>query len=387
MTRKRLARLAMVLLLLNTQTAVADKEVVSTHTEQRKLQDFGLWLEQLHSGNEVSGTFLFARNGNVVFSKTLGNVHPEQPGSLKHDSSFNIGSVSKSFAAMAIMLLKQRSKLHYDDRVQQHLSTFPYPGITIRHLLTHSSGMVDYEELTDEFWSELAFSNQDMLKLFADHKPALEFAPGTRFEYSNTGYVVLAALVEAITKQSLEAFSKAQIFEPLAMKNTRIFTVMSQDLTFPNRVFGQRGNNLFDLYHIEGVTGDGGVYSTTLDLLKWHNALVSNALLPKSELEEAFKPFELTEGSEINYGFGWIVSSKHPGMAMHDGSWLGFRAFLSRNEKRDELMIFLTNNTEGVGFSRLRNRFLSSVDTELIFTKGDFSICQSKAFEIHCDDD
>jgi CubicO group peptidase (beta-lactamase class C family) len=300
---------------------------VTQQGEEKRLADFDQWIDKLDVKKEISGTFLYARDGKVLYSKAVGKLHPHKNTPITIDSSFNLASISKQFTAFGIMLLKYQHKLNYDDNVKDILTEFPYPHITVRQLLNHTSGIADYEDLTDVYWHKQAFTNQDMMNLFSTYQPKLDFAPDTKFEYSNTGYVVLAAIIEKLSKQSLEDFLYQNIFQPLDMTNSRVFTILSKQTEFPSRVFGQDNHELFDLYEIEGVTGDGAVYSTVGDLLKWHKALLNNTLLPESEKRQAFRHNSLGDGSTYNYNFGWIVDSKSPYKMTHDGSWVGFRSF------------------------------------------------------------
>ena len=357
---------------------------VKGKSEHQRLEDFDKWIDNLNMNKEISGTFLYARNGKVLYSKAVGKLHPHKSTPITIDSPFNLASISKQFTAFGIMLLKYQGKLKYDDKVQNILKEFPYPNITVRQLLNHTSGLVDYEELTDIYWKKQAFTNQDMLNLFSIHKPKLDFAPDTKFEYSNTGYVVLASIIERLSNQSLEDFSYQNIFLPLNMSDSRVFTILSKNTDFPSRVFGQDKDELLDLYKIEGVTGDGSVYSTVGDLLKWHKALLNNTLLPESEKREVFWHTSLIDGSTYNYNFGWIMDSNSPHKMTHDGSWVGFRTFLTRNDKDDELLVFLTNNLYGVEYKEILERFYSSVDADIIYATNDFTICRKNSTSAKC---
>ncbi len=320
----------------------------------------------------------------MLYSKAVGKLHPFKNIPITIDSSFNIASVSKQFTAFGIMQLKYQGKLKYDDNVKDILKEFPYKNITVRQLLNHTSGLVDYEELSDAYWDKQAFTNQDMLNLFSFHKPKLDFTLDSKFEYSNTGYVVLAIIIERLSNQSLEDYLYQNIFRPLNMSNSRVFTILSKQTEFPSRVFGQNNDKLLDLYKIEGITGDGSVYSTVGDLLKWHRALLNNTLLPESEKREIFRHTSLVDGSNYNYNFGWISDRKSPLQMTHDGSWVGFRTFLTRNEKDDELLIFLTNNIYGVKYKEILDRFYSSVDADIVYATADFTICRKNSTSTKC---
>jgi len=335
--------------------------------EEEQLKSLENRIEGLSQNGQVSGSFLFARKGEILLEKVVGKLHPNREDLISSNSPFNLASVSKQFTAMAIMQLYHQGKLRYDQKVKHHIPQFPYENITIRHLLNHTSGMIDYEVLTDKYWDKRDFTNQDMMMLYSVHQPKLEFAPGEKFEYSNTGYVVLAQIVESITSQSLEDYSEEHIFKPLGMKNTRIFTVLSKHNEFKSRVYGQHENEIFDLYHLEGITGDGSVYSTTRDLLKWHNGLLNNNLIPAALKKEAFSPTVLNNGELSYYGFGWSIDESSPSIVAHSGSWVGFTTYIIRNIEKDEVLIFLTNNTGGISFRDLRELIYSALDTKLSY--------------------
>jgi CubicO group peptidase (beta-lactamase class C family) len=359
--------LILTLILGHSLPCSANTPLISTVHEKEKLKLLEKKIEDLSKNGQVSGSFLFARKGEILLEKIVGKLHPKIEGLISSSSPFNLASVSKQFTAMAIMQLHHQGKLKYDQKVKYYLPQFPYEDITIRHLLNHTSGMIDYEELTDKYWDKRDFINQDMMMLYQVHQPKLEFTPGEKFEYSNTGYVVLAQLVESISNQSLEDYSAQYIFEPLGMSNTRIFTVLSKCNDFKSRVYGQHENEIFDLYHLEGITGDGSVYSTANDLLKWHNGLLNNKLLPASLKHEGFLPTVLNDGSLSYYGFGWSIDEESPSIVAHSGSWVGFTTYIIRNIEKDEVLIFLTNNTGGIRFKELRELIYSALDTKLSY--------------------
>ena len=359
--------LALTLILGISCPCSAGSSLESTIDEKENLKLLENRIEELSKNREVSGSFLFARKGEVLLEKIVGKLHPQREDLISSSSPFNLASISKQFTAMAIMQLYHKGKLKFDQKVKKHIPQFPYENITIRHLLNHTSGMIDYEVLTDKYWGKRGFTNQDMMMLYNVHQPKLEFAPGEKFEYSNTGYVVLARIVESITNQTLEDYSEEHIFKPLGMKNTRIFTVLSKRNEFKSRVYGQHEKEIFDLYHLEGITGDGSVYSTTRDLLKWHNGLLNNKLIPASLKKEAFSPAVLNNGELSYYGFGWSIDENSPSIVAHSGSWVGFTTYVIRNIEKDEVLIFLTNNTGGISFKDLRELIYSALDTKLSY--------------------
>ncbi len=314
-------------------------------------------IDSLAEDGELSGAFLYSRKGKILYEKAVGLLHPHSGGAILPTSSFNLASVSKHFTAVVVMLLQHKGKLEYDKPVSGYLPKFPYRDITVRHLLNHTSGLSDYMALVNNVWEGDLFTNQSLVELYHTHKPPLEFAPGSRFSYSNTGYVFLAAIVEAVSNGSLEQFMDTELFSPLSMKDSGVFNLLSDPGRFKSRVFGQHAGELNDLNFLDGGSGDGAVYSSVRDLLTWHNALTEGRVLPLSALQEAFKPAVLSDGKLSYYGFGWQLYKDKPHIMEHDGAWVGFNTYMIRNTQTDSLLVLLTNDSGGVGVDELINRF------------------------------
>lgn len=350
---------------LVTMPSYANSDKVSSEVNAtNKLKALEQWIDEKGKSGQLSGTFLFARKGKVLLKKAVGKVHPDHDTPIVLDSSFNLASVSKQFTAMAVMLLSYQGKLDYDAKVKSHLAEFPYPNITVRHLLNHTSGLADYMELAEEHWNKETLTNQDMLNLFNKHKPALAFVPGSKFEYSNTGYVTLSAIVERVSKMSFAHYLKKHVFQPLSMDHTRVVNLLSEPNLLPSRVYGQNSEGLDDLVYLDGVSGDGAVYSSVDDLLKWHYGLIDNKLLPKKLQVAAFTPATLNDGSLFHYGFGWFIDRKSPHIVAHSGGWVGFISYIARNTQSDEVIILLTNKIDGIEFEELQKRIFSSLDAD-----------------------
>jgi CubicO group peptidase (beta-lactamase class C family) len=329
-------------------------------TEEKRLQKFESWLESLDQKKKISGTFLFARKGEVIYTNAFGNVHPEKSTKITTHSSFNLASVSKQFTGMGIMLLESQGKLKIDDKVQHYLPQFIYPHITIRQLLNHTSGFADadYMVLAEKYWDKSkTFTNEDMLDLFTQHKPKLNFTPGDKFQYSNTGYVTLSAIIEKVSGVSFADYLDENIFSKLDMNHTQVINLLSEEDILETRVYGQHGGTLNDLVYLDGVTGDGAVYSSVHDLMRWHKALLNNELLSKEEQEEAFKAAVLNDGSKSYYGFGWGLDKNNPSIISHSGGWVGFRTHIICDLGKDEVLVILTNDTKGVGLGDLVSSF------------------------------
>ena len=344
-------------------SCVSKPSYFKNQTEEERLRKFESWLEALDRKNKISGAFLFARKGEVIFARAFGDVHPEKPKKITTNTSFNLASVSKQFNAMGIMLLESQGKLKIDDKVQNYLPQFIYPNITIRQLLNHTSGVTDYMVLAEKFWDKSnVFTNKDMLDLFTQQKPKLNFISGEKFEYSNTGYVTLSAIIEKISGDSYTDFLDENIFSRLDMNQTQVVNLLTKSNTLKTRVYGQHGGILNDLIYLDGVTGDGAVYSSVHDLLRWHKAIINNELLSNEEQEQAFKAAVLNNGSKSYYGFGWELDKKNPFMISHSGGWVGFRTHMISDLRKDEVLIILTNDTKGVDLGQLISGFSEAVN-------------------------
>ena len=260
---------------------------------------------------------------------------------------------------MGIMLLKTDGKLQYDDPVVKYLPSFPYDSITIRQLMHHNSGLPDYMMLMGVNWDpgkpaeqRKIAGNKDMIDQFAKHKPKLTFQPGEKHEYSNSGYVVLGYLIETISKQPIQEFFQERIFKPLNMTNTHVFSA-DEKFSPKHRVYGfsysrkEPGFEANDYHYLNGMVGDGGIYSSALDLLKWDQALYDDSLVSQEMLAEAFTPGKLNNGDQTGYGFGWSIDRNDGGrlQVSHGGGWVGFITYIGRNISEKRTLIVLTNHS------------------------------------------
>ena len=189
---------------------------------------------------------LVSENSKVIYSSAFGYGNFETKEKLQPDSCFRLGSVSKQITAMAIMILQERGKLSYEDDIRKHLPGLPYADVTIRHLLVHTGGLPDYMELFEDKWDveKLAFGS-DVVKLLIQHHPEIDFAPGEKYEYSNTGYALLGCIINNVSGVSFAEFMDKNIFGPLGMSGSSCSTG-AKDQPIKNRVFGynKKGQNI-----------------------------------------------------------------------------------------------------------------------------------------------
>ncbi|WP_147296649.1 serine hydrolase domain-containing protein [Flagellimonas nanhaiensis] len=324
---------------------------------------YDTFLSQVYGRGQFNGNALILKDGKIVFQGAygIGNIAPID--SLKLNSVFRIGSVSKQFTAMGIMILKDKGKLSYDQDIRDFIPELPYEGITIRHLLNHVSGLPDYTGMMNKNWKtelknndpqKLVSGNDDLIRMFAQEKPEVYFKPGEKWEYSNTGYVLLATIVSRSSGVSFGQFLKEHIFKPAGMEDTSVYKyIPGSDPQMPMRVYGFRTelNGVdrvsTDYHYLNGVAGDGGIYSTLADLLKWDRILYTERLVSKNTLKEAFDSTVLNNGEIENYGFGWRITQSPNGKkaVYHSGGWVGFSSYIYREIEEDNCIIFLANNS------------------------------------------
>ncbi|NQY68318.1 MAG: beta-lactamase family protein, partial [Flavobacteriales bacterium] len=198
-------------------------ELGLTPAQQIKAAEIDSFLQFYHKEGVLNGTVLAAENGKVIYKNAFGYADFHTKDTLKIESIFRLASVSKQFTAMCIMILKERGKLGYDDDITKYLPELKYKNVTIRHLLWHTGGLSDGDELWEKYWDKRKLAdNQDFLELIAKYKPKREFAPGKRYSYSNIGYNFLATIVGRASGILFREFVKQNIFEPLEMNNSLV---------------------------------------------------------------------------------------------------------------------------------------------------------------------
>lgn len=314
------------------------------------------------------GNILVGHKGHIIYKQTFGYANPKTKTELDENSVFQLASVTKQFTATAIMLLQQKGFLSYDDTVQHYIPEFPYQGITIKMLLNHTSGLPNYMWLLEHHWNKDNIPyNDDVIDLLSNHKLNLNFTPGTRFNYSNTGYVILASIIERVSGVAYSEFLDEYIFSPLDMENSFVYSP-SIDESSNNTISGYRswGNTYRSIPNTinDGTVGDKGVHSTINDLYKWDQALHGEELLSEENKEKAFEPVTLKNGYQYPYGFGFriktIDSSK---VVYHYGKWNGFRTGLVRFIE-DSTTVVILNHTNRPGNSKITSNIEDILNSE-----------------------
>ena len=307
--------------------------------------------------NGFSGVILIAENGKIVFEKAVGYRSFETNTPLLTTDIFELASVSKQFTAMMVMMCAEKGLLGYDDLAEKYLD-IPYKGISIRQLLSHTNGLPDYQAVMDQHWDKTKVaSNEDILEYLRRYQPPMLAKPGEKYEYSNTGYVFLASIVEEVTGKDFIELSRAWIFQPLGMKNTDIRT-SSEKAAVTNFAAGHLKDDSekyvnANRFHASDYTvwlgnrkGPGRISSTAQDLLIWDQALYTEKLVSKATLEAAFSPTRLNDGSFSNYGFGWEIhrDPKFGKIVLHTGDNPGYKTIIVRLIEQNKTLILLNNN-------------------------------------------
>ena len=291
---------------------------------------------------------LVKKNGHTVFARGYGVTDLNSRSKIATTTDFRLASFSKQFTAMAIMMLVHDHKLRYDEPLTEVFPEFPAYGqaITIRQLLTHTSGLPDYEDLMDSTWTETRqIQDEDVLRLL-EHQQKPKFVAGTNWAYSNSGFVLLGLIVAKVAGESFPDFLSQRIFQPLQMDRTLAYVNGLNSV--PDRAFGhtRKGDSFLetDQSSTSATLGDGGIYSNLEDLAKWDAALQHHTLLSEQEMSPALT----TPGDLKAYGFGWYLdplSGSHPHVAQREKPQ-GFRTVIERFPQDVLTVIVLCNRTD-----------------------------------------
>ena len=312
-------------------------------------------LKPLVDEDLISGSVLIARGDRIEVAKGYGPANREHDAPCTPETKYRLASMTKSFTAMAIMILEQRGLLSVEDTLDQYLPDFPHGDkIQLHHLLTHTSGVINYSKLPDHYkaWT-MPHTLDEVIARFQDEP--LRFEPGEQFDYSNSGYVLLTAVIEKVGGVPYEEFLEENIFSPLGMNDTGID---SHTTIIPGRATGHYnlGDGIVQAPYLDiGFTsGAGSVYSTVLDLYKWDRALYTDDLVSKATRKKMFKPFLQ------NYAYGWFVREEYDRLLIeHRGGINGFLTMIQRFVDDDVVVITLFNYVST--FARDVNKALAAI--------------------------
>lgn len=331
--------------------------------------------QPLTSTSDPGFAVIVKQHGKILFEKGYGARELRSHAKIDVGTNFRLASVTKQFTAMAIMLLVHDGKLHYDDHLTAIFPEFPAYGksITIRHLLTHTSGLPEYEDLMDEqektkgpIWSpERQIQDAEVLSLLEQQSMA-KFTPGTSWSYSNSGYVVLGLVVAKVSGMPYGEFLQKHLFWPAGMNHTVVYQKGINEVS--ERAFGhsKEAANFkeADQSSTSATLGDGGIYSNVEDMGKWDAALASHSLLGEKEMAAALTAVKLANGSStywpqettqgaseaskpVSYGFGWFLDPWQGHARMwHTGGTRGFRTVIERFTSDHLTVVLLCNRLD-----------------------------------------
>ena len=311
-------------------------------TDARLTNEFDRLLSAQFKSDGPGAAVLVARNGQIIYKKGIGIADLELNVAMQPDMIFRIGSITKQFTAVAILQLAEKGKLSVDDDITKYVTGFPTHGqtITIRHLLTHTSGIKSYTSMRtwDPMVRRKDMTPEELINFFRDEP--MDFLPGTRFLYNNSGYILLGYIIEKVTGISYANYIEENIFKPAGMKNSKYD---NHSTIIPNRAKGyQQGRDAVinaDFLSMTQPYAAGSLLSTVEDLYKWNKALHSYSLIKKESLDQAFKSYKFEDGKETGYGFGWQLGNIQGSPAIEHGG--GINGFLTYSIYLPEADIFV----------------------------------------------
>lgn len=352
---------------------------------QDRLQIIDSVLTTFYDQGKLNGNVLLAEKGQIVYNRSFGYANEATKEKLNENSVFCLASVSKQFTAMAIVILKEQGKLNYDDKITKYFPELSaYDNITIRSILNHTSGLIpemepllntkEVQEYLSNHTNSNLFTNKDIIAFLSIYKPKLRFSPETKFEYCNTGYFLLASVIEKVSGTTYGNYLDQFIFRPLQMSHTFNYSPNMLTDTIKNfasdYIYSENLKRycLFDSLKapsnlIGDFYGGGTLYSTVIDLLKWDRALYTERLVSFSSLKEVFEPTVLKDNTRTDYGFGWFIKEdpNYGKSVNHDGSYRGYATYIERYIDHDKTIIILENHNRGAFPINMINRNLFNI--------------------------
>ncbi len=292
-----------------------------------------------------NGAILVAKEGNILYEKYVGYRDLRVKDSLTDSTTFHLASTSKPFTAMALLRMIQAGKLSLDDSIQKFFPGLSYPGVTVKMLMNHRSGLPNYVYFVDQSkqWDKKNYlMNEDLIQFLYKEKPPRSFPPDRRFSYSNTNYALMASIIEKVSGLDFPRYMKEYLFDPLNMKHTFVFRLAdTASATMSYEANGARWKNDF----LEATYGDKNVYSTPRDMLQWDQALYNEAFISKTLLDSAFAPYSFEKPGTHNYGLGWrlLMIPNGKKVIYHFGRWHGFTPAFARLTDEKVAIIILGN--------------------------------------------
>jgi CubicO group peptidase (beta-lactamase class C family) len=309
--------------------------------------------QHFDEGVQPGAAVLVIKDGEVVFERGYGYADLANKVRIDADSSFRLASVSKQFTTMAVGVLAEAGELNYDDLLAAHIPELDsWPGVTIRHLMEHTSGIPDHYKkgFYEDYDPDGPMVQLSQLVEVMSMYPDADFPPGEKYVYNNAAYGLLATVVQRVSGMSFSDFLAAKVFAPAGMTTATTFHSSRPDI--PNRVFGysttDTGYELDDYDPFNDLLGDGGVYATLKDFIAWDSNLYANDVVSARTLATMYTSAQLNNGEATDYGFGWDVGAYRGHQKFsHSGSWVGFRTYIARYPEEKLTIVVLTNRADG----------------------------------------
>jgi CubicO group peptidase (beta-lactamase class C family) len=319
----------------------------------KKIEEF---MQHLHKVSGFNGNVLVAKKGKIVYEGSFGWANHLTRDSLKLGSQFELASVTKTMTGTAIMQLWEKRKIKLDQDVRDFFPNFPYEGVTIRLLLTHRSGMMNYVYFVDGIYrsqhlnQKKGLTNTEVMDMIAKYKPARFNKPNVSFLYNNSNFMVLGAIIEKVTGMSYADYMKENIFKPAGMTHTAVYSKAVYDKIPADVVGHDRNSWKYSVAQnfLDGPVGDKGIYSTVGDLFIFDQALKAGRLIKQATQDSAYTAHNPMIRGHFSYGYGWrIFESPGQQVIYHTGWWHGFRHIFLRDMKNDVTIVLLGNVVNG----------------------------------------
>ncbi|WP_448701560.1 serine hydrolase domain-containing protein [Mucilaginibacter sp. AW1-3] len=314
------------------------------------------YMQNLHLHSGFNGNVLVAKNGKIVYQNAFGWADYPNQNKLTLNSQFELASISKTLTATAILQLMERGKLRLSDSVQRFFPNFPYHGVTIRMLLTHRSGLPNYVYSIDDVFrkehrdQKKGVTNQQMMDLLAQYKPARYNVPDKGYHYNNSNFMVLGSIIEKAAQMPYAQYMMQNVFLPAGMYHTNVYSKANYD-KIPTKVLGHDRNSWrysVAQNYLDGPVGDKGIYSTVGDLFMFDRALRAGRLIKQSTQDSAYTNRVPLKNGHFGYGYGWhLFEGPNQKVVYHTGWWHGFRHNFLRDMKEDVVIVLLDNMTNG----------------------------------------
>ncbi|MGZ8558211.1 MAG: serine hydrolase [Chitinophagaceae bacterium] len=323
-----------------------------TYAQQKNDKQLAIGFDKMLSEqfkiNETGATALVARNGQIIYNKGFGMANLELNVPMQADHVFRIGSITKQFTAIAILQLMEQGKLNLQDEITRFIPEYPTQGykITVEHLLTHTSGIQDFSRMKDSAKKITGdVTPSEMIDYFKNQP--MRFAPGTKWEYSNSGYFLLGYIIEKITAKTYAEYLEENFFKPLCMTNS---LYASNTKIIKNRVGtyigGEYGYENAPTLSMTHPYAAGSIQSTVEDLFKWHQAVHAYKLVKKESLDKAFTRYKLTNGKETAYGYGWRLGYVYESPSIWHGGLISGSITMAVYLPKEDVFVAVFSNCE-----------------------------------------